>query len=258
MVTSTTFEIGRIPAGSQARAQPGGRRPDLDVAEQPADVPWAALEVLDPDVDRLVADLLRILARRRSEVDAQERGHVAREAVDREEVGPVVRDLQLENRLAQRQHVAERRSRLAAGEDEDAAVVVAQLELALREDHPVGDLAAQLGALELRPARQDGARQGDRDRGAGAEVPRAADDLPRLVLPHVDAAELEPVGIRVLSGLEHPADAVQAEVSVDVGDADPLEAFDDADRDVDARGELLQRQVDLDVFLEPAERDLHG
>ena len=125
---------------------------------------------------------------------------------------------------AQRQHVAERRSRLAAGEDEDAAVVVAQLELALREDHPVGDLAAQLGALELRPARQDGARQGDRDRGAGAEVPRAADDLPRLVLPHVDAAELEPVGIRVLSGLEHPADAVQAEVSVDVGDADPFEA----------------------------------
>ena len=136
-------------------------------------------------------------------------------------------------------------------------MVVPQLELALREDHPVRDLAAQLGALELRPAGQDGSGQRDRHRRAGAEVPRAADDLPRLVLPHVDAAELEPVGIRVLSGLEHLADAVQAEVSVDVGHADPLDALDDADRDVDARGELRRRQVDLHVLVEPAERDLH-
>ena len=81
------------PRGGEARAQPGWRRPDPDVAKQSAHVARAAVEVLDPDVDRLVADLLGILARRRSEVDAQERGHVTGEAVDGEQVGTVVRDL---------------------------------------------------------------------------------------------------------------------------------------------------------------------
>src|SRR5262249_11349570 len=53
-----------------------------------------------------------------------------------------------------------------------------------------------------------------------------ANDLARLALPHVDAAELEPVGVRVLPRLDHAADAEQAEVAVRVRDAAALDALD--------------------------------
>ena len=52
---------------------------------------------------------------------------------------------------------------------------------------------------------QHRAGQRHRDRVAGAEVPGAAHDLARLALPHVDARELQAVGVRVLAGLEHVA-----------------------------------------------------
>ena len=49
-----------------------------------------------------------------------------------------------------------------AGEDDDPGVVGAELELALGEDHPVGDLAAQLRLLErLLRAGEDRARERD-------------------------------------------------------------------------------------------------
>ena len=46
----------------------------------------------------------------------------------------------------------------------------------------------------------------DGDRRAGAEVPRAADDRPRLAVADVDLRQLELVGVRMLAGLEHLAD----------------------------------------------------
>ena len=75
-------------------------------------------------------------------------------------------------------------------------------------------------ALDRQPHRDRRAGQRDGDGRARAEVPRAADDRARLALPHVDRAELEPVGVRVLAGLEDAADAEQAEVAVLVGDAE--------------------------------------
>ena len=127
--------------------------------------------------------------------------------------------LDLEHVVGEREHVRERRPRLEpVAQHHDPAVVGAELELALGEDHPARELAAELRLAErlLGPGQQR-ARQRDRDRRAGAEVPRAADDLARLALPHVDPAELEPVGVRVLAGLEHLADEEAAEVAVVVG-----------------------------------------
>jgi hypothetical protein len=66
----------------------------------------------------------------------------------------------------------------------------AQLQLALGHDHPLRDAAAELDALQLHAARDDRAGQPDRDRGAGAEVPGAADDLARLGFAQVDLAQL--------------------------------------------------------------------
>ena len=93
-------------------------------------------------------------------------------------------------------------------EQHDPAVVGAELDLVLGEDHPVGDLAAELARARA-AARSAATAPGSatRDRGAGAEVPGAADDLAGLGLADVDAAELQPVGVRVLLGLEHPPDA---------------------------------------------------
>ena len=86
-------------------------------------------------------------------------------------------------------------------------MVGAEADLVLGEDHPVGDLAAHLAPLELEPVRQHRAGQRDTDGGAGAEVPGAADDRARLALADVDLRDLQAVGVRVLLGLEHAADA---------------------------------------------------
>jgi hypothetical protein len=61
----------------------------------------------------------------------------------------------------------------------------------------------------------------------------------------------------MLHGFEHTADAKEPEVAVDVGDADMLDALDLAGRDHEALGDLVDRTVDRDVLLQPAEWDLH-
>ena len=167
--------------------------------------------------------------------------------------------LELEDGVAEWQHVGERSARLRPFvEHEDAAVVDAELELPLGEDHPVRDLAAQLRLLELLAVGQDGAGDRDGDGRAGAEVPRAADDLSRFLVADVDAAEMESVGVRMLAGFDDLADEVVAEIPVRVGDAPLHDPVDLAARDDESRGDLLDRLVESDVLLQPADGDTHG
>ena len=114
-------------------------------------------------------------------------------------------------------------------------MVGAELDLVLGQDHPVRDFAADLAPLELEPARQNGPGQRHRDRRAWPEVPGAADDLPGLSFADVDAAELQPIGVRVLLGLEHAADPEPLQVAVRIRDADPFDSLDLGGRD----GKLL-------------------
>ena len=154
-------------------------------------------------------------AGRRRELEAEERRDLARDAVDAEQVDAVPRRLDVQDQIGEREHVGERRPGLGLGQDHDPRVVAAELELALGQDHSPRDLAAQLRLPERRlGARKPRAREGDRDGGAGAEVPRAADDLARRTLPHVDLAELQPVGVRVLARLEDLADEEETVVAV--------------------------------------------
>ena len=246
------------PGREQPRLEPGRRAADGRVAEDAPDVARAALEVLDDDVDGLLAGGLRIASRGRRELGPGKRRHLARDAVDRGQVGPVVAGLDLEHVLAERQEVGERRTHLPLRrQHHDPGVVGAELELALGEDHPVRDLAAELRRLEPLPAGQDGARERDRDVRAGAEVPGAADDLARLALADVDAAELEPVGVRMLARLDHAADAEEAEVAVLVGHAAADDPVDLAAREDEPARDLLERPVERDVLAQPAGGDLH-
>ena len=124
-------------------------------------------------------------------------------------------------------------------------MVGAEIDLVLGEDHPLGHGPAQLAPLECQPVRQR--RPGERDghRGSGAEVPGAADDLIGLVLTHVDPAELEPVGIRMLVGFEDAADPEEREVSLDAALLDPVHL---GSRDRERVRDLLGGCVDAGVL----------
>ncbi len=249
----------RAHAGAeQARLEPRRGLADRHVAEEPPDVARAALEVLDADVDRLVAGALGLAARRGREVDVEQRRHLTGDAVDARQVGPVVARLDLEHGVRERQDVGERRARLERGvEEHDPRVVRAELDLVLREDHPVRQLAAHLPLLELEAVRDRGAGERHRDGRARAEVPRAADDLPRVALPHVDLAELQPVRVRVLDRLEDAADEEASQVAVRVRNAAMDDPVDLAAREHEPTAELLDRQVEADVLAQPGDGDLH-
>ncbi len=246
--------------GQQARFQPGRARLDARAAKDAADVARAGVEILDANVHLLVAVPRRIAPRRRRQLRARQGGDFARDPVHGREIRTVEAGLDLEHGLGEREHLRQRRSGLElVREHHDPAVVGAELELALGQDHPARELAAQLRLPErlVRPG-QERARKRDGDRRAGAEVPGAADDLARLALADVDAAELQPVRVRVLAGLDDAADEEAAEVAVGVGDAAVDDPVDLAAREDELRRQPLDRPVERDVLAQPGDGDLQN
>ena len=59
------------------------------------------------------------------------------------------------------------------------------------------------------------------------------------------------------AGLEHPADAEEAEVAALVGDAAALDPLDLGGRDREPRRELVERHLDRHVVAQPGDRDAH-
>ena len=62
----------------------------------------------------------------------------------------------------------------------------------------------------------------------------------------------------MLAGFDDLADEVVAEIPVRVGDAPLHDPVDLAARDDESRGDLLDRLVESDVLLQPADGDTHG
>ena len=246
----------RTDAGMpQTRLQPRRRLADLDVAEEAADEAEAACGILDPDPDRLVAVPRRIGPGHRPQLAVQQRRDLTRDTVDREEIGAIPGRLEVEHLVGERQHIRQRRARLERiVEHDDPGVVGAEVELVLGEDHPLRDLPTELAPLEHEAVRQRRARQRHCDLRPRAEVPRAADDRVRAILPHVDRGELQPIRIRVLRGLEHMTDAKQREIAEH---ADAVDAVHLGGRDRQRVGDLPSVRVDADVVPQPAERNPH-
>ena len=243
----------------EARAQPLRRRADRDVAEDAADVARAATEVLDPDVDLLSVDDGGVVGLRRMELAAEERRDLARNADHREQVDPIHGRSDVEHVIADRKDVEERRARLCAlGENHDPRVVVPEADLVLGEDHPARRLPAQLPLIQrLVEDRQERAGQSDRDGGAGLEVPRAADDLARVALPHVDLTHAQPVGVRVRLDREHTADEEASEVAIEVRNADIGHRIHLQRRRKKPLCDLSRRRAHRDVLAEPGEGRAH-
>ena len=173
------------------------------------------------------------------ELAVEERRDLARQADHREQVDAIHGRSHVEHDVPDRKDVEERRPRLdAVGQRHDPRVVVAEADLVLGEDHPARGLAPELALVErLVEDRQEGTGERDGDGRTRLEVPRAADDLPRVALPHVHLAHAQPVGVRVRADLEDAPDEEAAEIPVDVGHPDVEHALDLEGRD----GEPLAR-----------------
>ena len=184
----------------EPRPQPLRRRADRDVAERPGrcSEDSAAKSSIAMSTSS-ASTICRILWCRRVQLASEQRRDLARETDHREQVDAIHRRRHVEHLVADRQHVDERRPGLGAvGQHHDPGVVVSEPDLVLGEDHPARRLAAQLALVErLVEDRQE--RPGERDGNgrASLEVPRAADDLAGVSLPHVDLADAQPIGVRM-------------------------------------------------------------
>ena len=146
----------------------------------------------------------------------------------------------------------------AGGQHHDAVVVVAEGELALGADHPVGDLAVRRPRGDLEAAGQDRARQRDDHEVAGDEVAGAADDAADAAAGGADV-DLAPADrlleLRELLDLEHAAHDQRA---VDAG-TDRLDRLDLEPGADEAGGDVAAglARGDLDELAQPRQRRAH-
>ena len=138
-------------------------------------------------------------------------------------------------------------------EDHDPVVIGADRDLVLGEDHPVGFDATELGLAERRPVGHHRAGLRDRDGLARGDVRRAAHDLLRRAAADVDQAHAEPVGVRMLVGLEHAAD----DEVIERGHAVVVDRLDLGPGHRQAVGERVCVERWVDVLAEPLERNAH-
>jgi hypothetical protein len=245
-----------LAGGHQPRLQPLRRRADRHALERACGEARVEVRSLDADLDaRDVARGAGIVGPRRGrQWRAGGRVGLARDPVDRQAVGPVGRDLELEDLGGDRQHVGERGARREpAVEDHDAGVLGADGDLVLGEDHPVGLDAAQLGDPELRAVGQHRPRPGHRDDLTGRDVGRAADDLLRPAVAHVDRAHGQAIGVGVARGLEHAPD----DEALELAHAVMVDGLDLRAGHCQALLEQPGRQPRVHVLLQPFQGDAH-
>ena len=219
-----------LPAEQQPARHPGRRgRGRVETAHRPGHEDGTTLRVVDHD---RVADLV---GRRGLPVGGIVEGHVVRKSrlagdtAERERVGPVRVDLELDHLVAQVQQVEDVVARLArvGGQHQDACVVLAEPELLGGADHAGGEVAVGLACGDLEASGQHPAGEYDHQ-VAGREVVRAADDALGLTgavgIANVDGAPVD--GLAVLLRLrlhrEHTADHQRAG-DVVAGSLDRLE-----------------------------------
>ena len=194
---------------------------------------------------------------------------VARHAHHRQQIGAVRLDVEIEDGVVLESEVVDerlaewdlRRHLATLGrreQDEDAAGVGTQAELAPRTDHPFRTDAAHLAAPDLQTARQAGPDPRERDVVADLEVERATDDRRRCTTGVDD-------------DLADPISALDRLDLGDTGDDDAgecrLDGFDVFDvhpehrklvREVAQAGRIARIEIDRREILQPRKRHPHG
>ena len=241
--------IGRWPAARRRIWTRSGDGPTWTPLDPAADEPRAEVRVADLDaagarsIGRPVSGGSVGGERTRR---AGHRRDLAGEPDDRQRVAAVRLDVDVEHDVAVEvgQRAPERRVR---GQDQDPVGVGGQAELVARAEHAVADDAHLLGPLDPPVAGQDRAGQRHRDALAGGDVRRAADDLERLAVTDRDPRQRQPVGARMALDRQQLADDDVLPVL-----APAVDALDLHPEQRQALGELLRRQVDVDVVAQPA------
>src|SRR5438045_1575753 len=239
---------------------PQVRRADRDATEHARREAMAEIGRLDADPHERRHGRARLLQRGlgRREARAREGGELARDPEDREAVGAVRRDLDLEDMVVQTQEGDEvlAEPRVGVEEEDPRLVLVAEPQLALRAEHPLRFDAADLRRRDAPAAGEH--RAGRRERGARADlgVGRPADHGEALAAGR-DAAEEQAAAVAV---------AELALDRLDLADDDAGEARgrqrSDA-RHLDARvdepvGRVGRAEREVRELPDPAIRDIHA
>ena len=181
-------------------------------------------------------------------------GKIAGDAVHAGAVRPVRRQIDLDHRIVEPGifgvALADRR---IVGQIDDAFVIVGDFQLELRHQHAAALDAADGADRERHILAGDvGARRHEHALHAGARIRRAAHHLHRIARAGIDHADAQPVGIRMLLGLDHARDGERRELFAHVLDALDLEP--DHGQLV---GDLAERAVGVEMLLEPGEGEFH-
>ena len=137
----------------------------------------------------------------------------------------------------------------------DAVMVLGNLQFGRRAQHAAAFDAAD-GADAERDvlAGNEGAGRREHADEAGARIRRAADHLHRrAAVAGIDHADAQAIRIRMLLGRNHPRDRKRRQrlrLVLDVLDLEPDHG--------ELVGELFQRLVGVEMFLQPGEREFHG
>ena len=182
------------------------------------------------------------------------RREIAGDAVNAETVLAVGRDGDVEHGIVEAENAGERRADgRILGQFDDARMIVAEAHLALRAQHAVARLTADLGLLEPQAGAREGrARGGEHTFHAGPCVGRAAHDLDLLLAARIDQAEDELVGRRMAFHLEHMGDRERSELGRSIAQLLDLEP-----EVGQPFGDLGGGRARLEVLPEPAQRELH-
>ena len=153
LVMSTSVEIGRRPDRLQPALQPVGRGAVPEAAEMAADHDGAGavglgLVAVRPLDRAFVAAGDRVGLHGLQRAEARRR-QIAGDAVHAQAIAAVGRHLDLDHRIVEAERLGRRRAGRGLGRQvDDAAMVVAQLQLAEGAQHAVALLAADLARLQ--------------------------------------------------------------------------------------------------------------
>ena len=250
---------GAMPRVLQTLPQPVRRRPDAHASDQGAGVARAQRRVryLYARRVRYGRARLGVIGGRLRDALAGDRRGLARDAQHGEAIAAVRRDLDLQ-RAAGRQNAGERRPHRALGaQNENALVLVAQPQFALRADHPGGldaayDRRRQLHRLARFAVGEDGADAGERDLLSGGEVRRAAHDRLRGV-SGVHVREAQAVGVRMRADVRHQADDDVRPARAGAGVVGRLQP-----RDSEPAGQFVRGRPQRNALGEPRKRNSHA
>jgi hypothetical protein len=196
-VASTAAEIGLIPA---AVRRAWTAREATETADRMCAGHWSGARSAFRDPGRLSSST----PAERARADTR-RGDLAGDPEHRQEVGPVRRDLDVEDGVVESEHRDHVPTRLELRrQDQDALVGGRDPQLVGRAEHPVGRHPADLASAErLGQPKDPRAGRGERNEVAGAHVPDADDDL-LLAGAGLHARDAQLFAVGVVADLEHP------------------------------------------------------